>query len=110
MATVSIDGLQSFLADLGLQTPIPSFESANVRCKPLDIGRSYLAETLLGILENEEPSTVYKSIRWPNDIESGDFYVPVPRFVHNHEEAADDFAIDLMRKASFLTMPNYREP
>jgi len=100
--TLSIDGLQSFLLGLGFKTPIPSYESANVTSRPLDIGRSYLADALLCILDKEDPSTIYKSIRWPNDIGAGDFFVPVPKFIHDGEEDPEDFAMDLMRKVRFL--------
>jgi arginyl-tRNA synthetase len=104
MATVSIGGLQNLLGGLGLETPIPSYSRANVTSNPLDIGRSYLADIFFNLLEKEEREKIYEAIRWPvNDTGSGDFYLPVSRFVHDEEEDAEDVAMDLMRKVSFFT-------
>ncbi|SPO04055.1 related to arginyl-tRNA synthetase, cytosolic [Cephalotrichum gorgonifer] len=97
MATVSADNLHNFLGTMGLKTPVPAFESANMTSRPLDIGRSYLADVLLGLLEGEDPVKAYNSIQWSNDTASGDLYVPIPKINHG-EGDAEDLAFDLMQK------------
>src|SRR5687768_16851998 len=106
MATVSDDGLEKFLGELGLQTPIPAFGPANVMSKPLDIGRSYLANILRSLLE-QDPATIYDAVQSPTDISAGDLYVPVPRITHDEEEA-EDLALDLMRRVCSLHLPGPR--
>jgi hypothetical protein len=57
MATVSLAGLETRLVDLGLG-PCPSFASADVLNRPLDIVRSYLAAHLQALCdESIQPAT-----------------------------------------------------
>ena len=45
MATLELSGLMTNLEGLGL-SPIPQLAEAHILSKPLNIGRSYLAEVL----------------------------------------------------------------
>jgi arginyl-tRNA synthetase len=78
MTTLAIVGLGEFLSNLGLKTPIPSFGPADVLNRPLDIGRSYLAD-IVHELADGEPEQAYKSIHWPNNIFNGDLAVIIPK-------------------------------
>jgi hypothetical protein len=92
MATLDLSGLATRLEGLGLG-PIPQFSEAHVLNKPLDIGRSYLADILRSLIDCD-PITAYNSIQWPNDIFTADLTVPLPKLSHSADTTA--FAIDLM--------------
>src|SRR5277367_387029 len=77
MSTLDLPGLATRLKGLGLG-PIPQFSEAHLLNKPLDIGRSYLAD-ILGHLFGCDPITAYNSIQSPNDISNGDLAVPLPK-------------------------------
>jgi len=94
MATLDHSGLATRLEELGLG-PIPQFSEAHVLNKPLDIGRSYLAD-ILGNLIDCDPISAYNSIQWPNDIFTADLTVPLPKLSHGVDP--DTFGIDLMER------------
>jgi arginyl-tRNA synthetase len=94
MATLDLSGLATRLEGLGLG-PIPQFSEAHVLNKPLDIGRSYLADILRSLIDCD-PITAYNSIQWPNDIFTADLTVPLPKLSHGADTTA--FAIDLMER------------
>jgi arginyl-tRNA synthetase len=94
MATLDLSGLATRLEGLGLG-PIPQFSEAHVLNKPLDIGRSYLADILRSLIDCD-PITAYNSIQWPNDIFTADLTVPLPRLSHDADPTA--LAIDLMQR------------
>lgn len=97
MATLDIGGLATRLEELGLG-PIPQFSEAHVLNKPLDIGRSYLAD-ILGTLTDSDPTLAYNSIHWPNDIFAGDLSVPLPKLSHGADPSA--LAINLMERVRY---------
>lgn len=76
--TTCISGLQEKLQSLGVESPIPSFEGANVLTNPVDIHRSYLAEALTKVLDCDR-QLVYDAIQWTNQLSNGDLLVVVPR-------------------------------
>jgi arginyl-tRNA synthetase len=78
MATLTTSGLEALFAELGLDVPIPHFESADMLSKPLDIGRSYIADILRSLVECDG-TVAYKSIQWPSDIYSGDLAIILPK-------------------------------
>lgn len=90
MTTLTVEGLEALLGKLGLTTPIPAFKSADVQNKPLDIGRSYLAD-IVGGLAKSDPETAYKSIHWPNNIFNGDLAVILPRLSHGADSTVLGF-------------------
>ncbi len=96
MATLEVDGLVTRLGELGLG-PIPPFSEAHVLNKPLDIGRSYLAEILCSLTDCD-PAVAYGSIQWPNDVFTADLTVPLPKLSRGAETKA--FAVDLMKRVS----------
>ena len=77
MTTLELSGLVTKLESLGLG-PIPQFSESHVLNKPLDVGRSYLAEILRNLTECD-PNLAYKSIQVPNDIFTADLTVPLPK-------------------------------
>jgi len=92
--TLTITGLEALLARLGLKLPIPPFASADVLNKPLDIGRSYLADILTSIIKCDSV-IVHNSIKWPNNIYSGDLTVILPKL--NHGGDYKTLAINLIQ-------------
>jgi len=101
MTTLTIGGLETLLSGLGMKIPIPPFPGADVLNKPLDIGRSYLADILTNIVECDL-DTACNSIKLPNNIYSGDFTVILPKLRHGGDSNA--LAIDLIQKVwSFLS-------
>jgi arginyl-tRNA synthetase len=103
MATLDLNGLATRLEGLGLG-PIPQFAEAHVLDKPLDIGRSYLAEILSSLTECDAIAA-YNSIQWPNEIFTADLTVPLPKLIHGSNP--DALAIDLMKRVRHLhTIPN----
>jgi len=94
MATLELSGLTTRLEGLGLDG-IPVFPEAHVLSKPLDIGRSYLAEILSSLAECDA-LTAYNSIHWPNDSFTADLTVPLPKLSHGADP--DALAVDLMKR------------
>jgi hypothetical protein len=94
MATLDLSSLATRLEGLGL-APIPQFSEAHVLNKPLDIGRSYLADILRSLIDCD-PITAYNSIQWPNDISTADLTVPLPKLSHGADSTT--LAIDLMQR------------
>jgi arginyl-tRNA synthetase len=94
MATLQLNGLVTRLEGLGLG-PIPQFPKARVLNKPLDVGRSYLANILLSLV-NCDSSLAYDSIQWPNDIFTADLTVPLPKLSRGADPTA--LALDLTQR------------
>lgn len=90
MATLSSDGLQALLGEVGVESPIPPFPLADIQNSPMGIYLSYLAEILVQLTECV-PQVAYDSIQWPNEF--GDLVVVLPRLrvkdVDPHELAVD---------------------
>ena len=86
MATLDLSGLATKLEGLGLG-PIPQFSEAHVLNKPLDIGRSYLADILHSLIDCD-PIAAYNSIQWPNDIFTADLTVPLPKLSRGADPTA----------------------
>jgi arginyl-tRNA synthetase len=78
MATATVLELESLLNGINLKTPIPQYQEADVLSRPLDIGRSYLAEILAELVKSDA-ITVYKSIKLSNDVSHGDFTAALPK-------------------------------
>jgi hypothetical protein len=77
MATTSLRGLETFVAELGLG-PVPYFATADVLNDPMDLCHSYLAEDF-GRLVECDPELVYKAIQPPHTIQDGDLDIVLPR-------------------------------
>lgn len=78
MATPTLSDLETALEAINLGAPIPTFPSADVLNRPLDIYRSYLADTLTSLTECD-PTAVFNSIKLSNDPLHGDFTVVLPQ-------------------------------
>lgn len=95
MSALTTTDLEVLLGEIGLETPIPSFPAANVLIKPLDIARSYIADSLSSYTECD-PNVAYSSIQWPNNIYNGDLSVILPKIKPGAD--SDELAFDLMKK------------
>jgi len=76
--TLDIAGLEALLQALGATIPIPSYPTADVLNKPLDIGRVYLANILQNLLDCDA-SAAYNAIQQPAGPDDGDLDIVVPR-------------------------------
>jgi hypothetical protein len=95
MATLSIDGLETLLRSLDLETPIPRFPECDVLTNPLDIFRAYLTEALSKLLDCES-STILSAINLPQGM-LGDLEVIVPRLKIKGQKP-NELAFELCRK------------
>jgi len=95
MATLSLPGLQAFIAELGLE-PIPSFTSANILSNPLDIYHSYLAGHFHALVECDA-DLVYNSIQLSNTTGNGDLDIVLPKLKLLGANPKD-FAGELLKK------------
>lgn len=76
MATLTPNGLQGLLDNVGFDGSIPLFPLADIQNSPMDIYLSHLADTLV-TLTGCDPQHAYDAIQWPNDM--GDLVVVIPR-------------------------------
>ena len=98
MATLKTSSLEALLGALGLENPIPQSPSSDVLSKPLDIGRSYLADILCSVVECDA-TVAYNSIQWPGDIYSGDLAVILPKLKPGAN--AHELALDITKKVRY---------
>jgi hypothetical protein len=97
MATLSPCGLQALLTGVGAESPIPSFQMADIQNSPMDIYLSYLAEILVQ-LTGCMPQVAYESIQWSNEF--GDLVVVAPR-LRLKDVDANELAIDLKMRVGW---------
>lgn len=90
-----MDSLEQSLGSLNLNIPIPEVKAAEVLDNPLDVCRTYLAQTLADIA-GCDIEAAYKSIQWPNNIFNGDLAVILPKLRPGTK--ADAIAVELMEK------------
>ena len=95
MATLTLTDLTACLESLGLKIPLPTFSVARVMTRPLDIGRTYLAEILCSLVSCT-PEKAYDSLQWPGDIYNGDLAVVLPKLCPGADSKA--LALELMTK------------
>jgi arginyl-tRNA synthetase len=95
MTTQTVVSLEELMGALGAKTPIPSFQAADLLVRPLDIGRSYIADILCSIVDCDA-SNAFSSISWPNNIYNGDLVVILPRLSHGSD--AESLARSIMQK------------
>lgn len=94
MATLSFQGLQSLLTEVGVESPVPSFDFTDTQNSPMSIYLSYLVDILVQ-LSDCEPQVAHESIQWPNEF--GDLVVVAPRLRIKDIEASE-LAIDLKKR------------
>jgi arginyl-tRNA synthetase len=78
MDTRTTAGLEELLTELELETPIPSFPHADVQKRPIDIYRSYLADTASKVLGCDS-QLAYDAIQGANMKENGDLTLILPK-------------------------------
>jgi arginyl-tRNA synthetase len=81
MTTQTIPSLKALIGGWGVQIPIPSFLAAGVLVRPLDIGRSYLADIISNIVKCDAVKA-FNLIYWPNNVDNGDLVVILPKLSH----------------------------
>jgi arginyl-tRNA synthetase len=100
MATLSSDGLQALLEEVGVESPVQSFPLADIQNSLMGIYLSYLAEILVQLTECV-PQVAYESIQWPNDV--GDLVVVLPR-LRRKDVKPNDLGVELQKKVSRHTL------
>jgi arginyl-tRNA synthetase len=99
MATVSLPGLQAFVAKIGLD-PIPSFAAADVLHNPIDIYHSYLAEVFRTLVKCD-PDLVYSSIQPASSAGNGDLDIVLPKLKLSGV-SPKELADELLKKVSLI--------
>jgi arginyl-tRNA synthetase len=99
MATVSLPGLQAFVAKIGLD-PIPSFAAADVLHNPIDIYHSYLAEVFRTLIKCD-PDLVYNSIQPASSAGNGDLDIVLPKLKLSGV-SPKELADELLKKVSLI--------
>jgi arginyl-tRNA synthetase len=99
MRTQTVAGLEELIGGLGAKTPITPYSAADVLVRPLDIGRSYLADLLCNIIEGDA-TNAFNSIQWPNTIDNGDLVVILPKLSHGSD--ANELGRTIMQKVCCL--------
>lgn len=95
MTTQTVANLEELVGALGAKTPILPYSAANILVRPLDIGRSYLADILSNIIECDA-SRAFGSIGFPNNLDPGDLVVILPRL--SHGSVAETLARTIIEK------------
>lgn len=101
MTTRTVSSLEELIGTLGAKIPIPSYPAADVLVRPLDIGRSYLADILSGIIEGDT-SRAFSCIGLPNNLDPGDLVVILPKL--SHGSVADTLAKAIIEKVRFSSV------
>ena len=97
--TLDVQGLEALLQELGAAIPIPSYPSADVLNKPLDIARVYLADILHGLLDCDT-TLAYSSIQLPGSPDDGDLSIIIPKL---GQGAASDLSFKIRQKVRHVT-------
>lgn len=96
MATCTIEGLQTLLGRVGLDTPIPVYPGGDVVHNPQDIFRAYLADALHKVIDCDK-LIAYQAIQPTNGIGAGDLVVISPK-LRLDGIAPKELVVDLVRK------------
>ncbi|KAI2469036.1 arginyl-tRNA synthetase [Annulohypoxylon bovei var. microspora] len=87
MATCSIDGLEALLRELDVGVPIPTFTGSDALWKPIDIYRSYLADTASKVL-GCDAGLAYEAIQSAN-IDNSDLTLVLPKLKWGNSKPKD---------------------
>ncbi|OLN97805.1 Arginine-tRNA ligase, cytoplasmic 1 [Colletotrichum chlorophyti] len=104
MATLSIEGLQSSLEKLSLDSPLPSFPGAGVLVRPLDIFRSYIAQIVAEVV-GCDPAVAYEAIQSTAAISMGDLAIILPRLKVKANAEAAAALLDKFPKSPLYAFP-----
>jgi arginyl-tRNA synthetase len=78
MATLKLGGLEEALREIGANTPIPVSRQVEVLTKPIDIYRSYLADSTAKLLDCDA-ALAYEAIQNANNKDNGDLALVLPK-------------------------------
>lgn len=92
MATCTLAGLEELLKGVGLATPIPRFLGARVLFRPIDIWRSYLADTTSNVFKCDAETAFDEAVHSSNSKDNGDLVVVLPRLMLRIDTKAKDLA------------------
>ena len=96
MATCTLAGLEEVLREIGLVTPIPKFSGARVLLQPIDIWRSYLADTTSKLLGCNAETAFEGAVHSSNSKDNGDLVLVLPKLMlkANANTKAKDLAAE----------------
>lgn len=77
-APPSIESLQEFLSTLKITDPLPIYPGAKPTSNPVDIFRTYIANTLAPIA-GVDIDLIYPALEWTQSFDKGDLIMAVPR-------------------------------
>jgi hypothetical protein len=97
MTTLTIEGIESLLRELGVEDPIPPHQGSAVLDRPLEIPRAYLAKVLQDIVP-DHASNALSAIQASTSIDAGDLCIILPKLDRTCD--AELFGLDLMTQVS----------
>ena len=98
MNTCTLTGLEALLKELGLTAPIPKFTGARVLHQPIDIWRSYLADTTSKVLECDAEIALKEAVHSSNSMDNGDLDLVLPKLVLKTKTKPKDLAYESIPK------------
>jgi arginyl-tRNA synthetase len=104
MATLSSQGVQALLTEVGVESQIPSFEFTDIQNSPMSIYLSYVADILVQLTECT-PQVAFESIQWPNEL--GDLVIVSPR-LRLKDVDASELAVDLKKRVGYHAHSSYQ--
>ncbi|QSS61210.1 arginyl-tRNA synthetase [Histoplasma capsulatum] len=108
MGTLTIQGLETHLQDLGLEIPIPAFPTANIISNPVDLYRCYVAEVVKQVVNCNE-DIAYNSIQRTQVLAHGDVVLVVAR-LRLKGVNIDQVAVDLSNKYGHDKLAGLKNP
>lgn len=105
MSTCTKPGLEKLLGELGLPIPIPSFSGAKPLIRPIDIWRSYLADTTSRLLECDARLAYEEAVQNANSKDDTALVVILPRLKLKTERKPQELAKELIFKVEYGLSP-----
>ncbi len=99
MPTCTSAGLEELLDELGLSTPVPEFPGARVLFQPIDIWRSYLADTTSKVLDCDATLAYQEAVQNSNSKDNGDLVLILPKLRLKTNNKPKELANESITKA-----------
>jgi arginyl-tRNA synthetase len=104
MASKTIDGLRAILEELEVGTPIPNFPDASILVRPIDIWRSYLAETTARVLDCDA-ALAFEAVQTARTKDDGDLTLILPKLKLKSNAKPKELAYESIKKARIDVTP-----
>ncbi|KAI1770990.1 arginyl-tRNA synthetase, partial [Hypoxylon cercidicola] len=99
MTTCMIEGLEALLSGFGVDVPVPDFAQSDILRRPIDIYRSYLADTASKVLDCDS-LLAYEAIQSANIKDNSDLTLVLPKLKWRSDKPKD------LAKEAFVKFPS----